>query len=266
MTKGQLEAWERDGFLVAPEFASPDELKMVRERIELLANQDPPNPATQIDLEKELAGAVHLTQAQRLRGLFHAAHADQVLREGFTLRDKTLDVVEDLLGSDFVFYSDQTFFKPPGGSAIPPHQDNAYWEPYWPGPDKLSVWLALDASTRENGCTVFVPGSHKEAFAHETDFERDPVFGRELVVSPEHETIAVPVELEPGDCCIHHCETVHWSAPNNSGRPRRGHIAIYFGSRTQHIGWPDGISTPFRHAFIPARGRTFPRCVGWRKA
>jgi len=259
LTTDELERWERDGFLVLRSFVNDEELELVRGRIDALANEDPPRPEVEIDVDPVLRDA-DLPRARRLRALFHAAHADRALREGYTFRERTLDVVQDLLGPDIVYYTDQTFLKPAGGSGAPPHQDNAYWEPHWAGAGKLSVWLALDPSTHANGCTVFVPGSHRGAFAHETDFDRDAVFGRELSLTDELRTAGVAVELEPGDCCIHHCETVHWSGPNESDHSRRGHVAVYFSSRVRITDQPN---TFFRHDFLPARGRTYPGCVGW---
>jgi len=40
------------------------------------------------------------------------------------------------------------------------HQDEGYWLDM---PDKraVSVWVALDDATKENGCMCFIPGSHK---------------------------------------------------------------------------------------------------------
>lgn len=253
----QLMDWDRDGFLVVRRFVAPDELEMIRSRIDGLAAEEPPHPAIDIELDQGLQDDEARPRPQRMRALMHAAHADPVLRDGYTLREKTVDVVSDLLGPDVVFYTDQTFLKPPGGSAIPAHQDNAYWNRFWVGDDKLSVWLALDDSTLDNGCTVFVPGTHKRTIEH--DDVEDRVFGKKITVTAEQRAREVPVELEAGDCCIHHGWVVHYSGANESRRPRRGHVSIYFSARTRY---GDEKSEFFRHDFIPARGATFPDCVG----
>ena len=36
----------------------------------------------------------------------------------------------------------------------------AYWPPLKADPATATVWIALDASTRANGCMRFVPGTH----------------------------------------------------------------------------------------------------------
>ncbi len=38
---------------------------------------------------------------------------------------------------------------------------------------------------------------------------------------------------EPGDALIHHCQTVHYSAPNRTDYPRCGFLLVYRGAHTQ---------------------------------
>ena len=260
LTAQQVGTWERDGFLVLRNFVDADELARIRERVSHLVDQDPPTTGVHVDIDPALVDRTDLPRSETVRALIHAAHADSELLNMYTLRTKTLDVVEDLLGPDVVFYTDQTFLKPPGGSAAPPHQDNAYWEPYWSGKGKLSVWLALDDSTLENGCTHFVPGSHRTVLEHDRDFDQDALFGAAVEGLDPESLDAVPVELEAGDCCIHHGEIIHFSGPNRSPRPRRGHVAVYFSGRCTLTGLKNEF---FNHAFIPGRGNAYPGCVGW---
>lgn len=39
--------------------------------------------------------------------------------------------------------------------------------------------------------------------------------------------------LAPGDATIHHCETIHYSAPNTTDHSRLGLLLVYRGSHTQ---------------------------------
>jgi ectoine hydroxylase-related dioxygenase (phytanoyl-CoA dioxygenase family) len=256
LSQQQRADWERDGFLLLREFVSADELTFIRDRIERLANEEPANPAITLDLDKELADGNERPRSRQLRALIRGAHADPDLRDSYTLRQKTINVVAGLIGPDVIFYTDQPFFKPPGGSAIPPHQDNAYWNRYWVGDDKLSVWLAPGDSTNENGCTTFLPGTHKQTLEH--DLVDDRVFGKKLEITDRQRTSEVPVELRAEDCCIHHAWVIHYSGPNVSDRARRGHVSIYFNAHTRQTAEP----TPFPHGFISASGSVYPGCVG----
>ena len=44
--------------------------------------------------------------------------------------------------------------------------------------------------------------------------------------------------LEPGDATIHHCETIHHSAPNGTDHARLGLLLVYRGAHTEiHQQW-----------------------------
>ena len=117
LSSNQLRDWDRDGFLVIRDFVSPSELQMVTERIEFLVQQGADNKGIGLDIDPVFRDTNSSDRSKHFRTLFHAANSDSILREQYTFREKTLDTVEDLLGPDIVFYTDQTFLKPPGGSA-----------------------------------------------------------------------------------------------------------------------------------------------------
>ena len=54
-------------------------------------------------------------------------------------------------------WHDQALIKPPFGNPTGWHLDNPYWS--FSSPHSISIWIALDASTYQNGCMYYVPGS-----------------------------------------------------------------------------------------------------------
>jgi ectoine hydroxylase-related dioxygenase (phytanoyl-CoA dioxygenase family) len=70
---------------------------------------------------------------------------------------------ERLLGGEaYHYHSKLTMKRPGGGGRWEWHQDYGYW--YQNGclyPDMLSVAVALEPATRENGCMQVLRGSHK---------------------------------------------------------------------------------------------------------
>ena len=70
---------------------------------------------------------------------------------------------EKLLGGEvYHYHSKLTMKRPGGGGRWEWHQDYGYW--YQNGclyPDMLSVAVALEPATRENGCMQVLAGSHK---------------------------------------------------------------------------------------------------------
>src|SRR3546814_13723575 len=66
----------------------------------------------------------------------------------------------DLAGADGIrIWHDQALIKRPWANPTSWHLDT----PFWSFSDRraLSIWVALDDATLENGCLFFIPGSHK---------------------------------------------------------------------------------------------------------
>ena len=99
------------------------------------------------------------------------------------LADEVLDFVEAFLGPDIVLWSSHFISKPPGdGKRVPWHEDSAYWNERLSEHEVLTVWLAIDDSTRENGCMRVVADSHRHGFSDYVEVDRNThVFGREIV-------------------------------------------------------------------------------------
>jgi ectoine hydroxylase-related dioxygenase (phytanoyl-CoA dioxygenase family) len=93
----------------------------------------------------------------------------------------------------------------------------------------LTCWMALDNSTRDNGCLYYVPGSHKWNLLPITGLAGD--MNEILTVLDEEQKQAfrpVPIELKRGQCSFHHPLTVHGSYENRSDRPRRATLVNAF--------------------------------------
>lgn len=135
--------------------------------------------------------------------------------------------VRALLGPDIAVWGSNIFWKAPGASrSVGWHQDAAAW-PLGPD-DTVTLWIAIDASTPENGCLLVHPGSHRAGrLAHEASDGTLSMLDRGLQLVEEPTTDPTPVVLEPGDASIHHARLVHGSAPNRSATRRCG-IAIRY--------------------------------------
>src|SRR5260370_37190271 len=80
----------------------------------------------------------------------------------FLLSDEVLDLVEPLIGPNMALWSSHFICKDPyTGRATPWHEDSAFWKGRCSAYDKIvTVWLAIDRSTRENGCMQVIPAAH----------------------------------------------------------------------------------------------------------
>ena len=136
-------------------------------------------------------------------------------------------VAVDLLGPDIRLYWDQGVFKPVGAeSDVPWHQDNGY-TPVEPE-EYVTFTVAIDATSRDNGCLWIQPGSHLRGVRpHAPD---GPFFFR----GEAGEDPGVPCEQPEGDVLAFSSLTMHRSGPNTSGRPRRSWIIQLCRADTRH--------------------------------
>jgi ectoine hydroxylase-related dioxygenase (phytanoyl-CoA dioxygenase family) len=142
-----------------------------------------------------------------------------------------LALVRTLVRGEPVLMAVETFNKPARvGSGVPPHQDNAYF--CQAPPDVLTIWVAVDAVTEANGPVFYLKGSHRGGTRpHRPSGVAGNSMG--LANMPHHDDGDVfRGTLEPGDALIHHCETVHWSGPNQTDDPRCGLLMVFRGAHT----------------------------------
>jgi phytanoyl-CoA hydroxylase len=142
---------------------------------------------------------------------------------------RLLDRVEAVLGPNIMLFHDQALYKPARtGGPIFWHQDNAYWQ--CRPANLVSVWLTLDDVTRENGAMQLIPGSHLRPARHEQSRGSAALLDSGGEVD---EAEAVVVELPAGGAMLHHCQTLHHTAPNTTARQRRAFAIHYMAPGTR---------------------------------
>lgn len=152
----------------------------------------------------------------------------------FTRQPDILDMVEQLIGPDIIMWGSQVFSKPAGdGMAIPWHQDGQYW-PMRPL-STVTVWVAVDPATTENGCLRVIPGTHKIGLMpHVSDNSEGLALNQGLGGDAIDDRKAVDVTLEAGQVSLHHVMLVHGSDANRSQKRRCGY-AIRYMPATSHF-------------------------------
>ncbi len=137
---------------------------------------------------------------------------------------RLVDPLAEIWGERVEFLSDKVVYKSERTRfASPWHQDWMYWH----GAHKISVWVALDQATRDNGCLMVVPGTHRAAIDHDLVQSPDG-FGHRLDLSAAGiATEPVICELPRGGAVLFSDLTLHASLPNTSGAPRRAWIPTY---------------------------------------
>ncbi|MFE7244692.1 phytanoyl-CoA dioxygenase family protein [Streptomyces sp. NPDC057580] len=141
------------------------------------------------------------------------------------LHERALAVSRELAGDDMVLDFDMLIDKAPHTNTPTPwHQDAAYWVDL-PDTRAVSIWVALDQATVDNGCMWYVQGSHHTPIRP----HRPAGTGGGAIecVCSENEPGATPVPLHPGHAIAHAGATLHYSRGNTTGSHRRAYILNY---------------------------------------
>lgn len=152
--------------------------------------------------------------------------------------DDVIGLVEPLLGPDIAVFSTHFICKPQGnGKRVPWHEDSAYWRGMLEPMEVVTVWLAIDPSTTENGCMYVVPRTHNSGKKGFSDYEdiaaEQAVFPTEITMTQRNDAAAVPVELKANQCSLHDGRLIHGSPPNTSPLRRCGYTMRFISTRSR---------------------------------
>ncbi len=173
-----------------------------------------------------------------------SAHIEGDNREGvrgsrdfleLAMHPPIVDLVQDLIGPDIVLWGCHVFCKPPlEGFETPWHQDGHYW-PIRPLAT-CTVWVALEPSTRDNGCLRVIPGSHRDRQLHPHLHEDrdDLTLQQRMADGIFTEDQAVDIELAPGQMSMHDVYMIHGAKANTSDQRRTG-VALRYMPASSHF-------------------------------
>jgi ectoine hydroxylase-related dioxygenase (phytanoyl-CoA dioxygenase family) len=134
------------------------------------------------------------------------------------------NIVTELAGSPMRVWHDQTLQKAPWANPTAFHLDNPYWS--FHSQNAISIWIALDDVTMQNGCMYYLPGSHKMVTFENVGI--GPDVGALFEVYPALKKLeAVPVPMKAGSCALHHGLCAHGAGPNMTPRWRRAMTCAY---------------------------------------
>jgi ectoine hydroxylase-related dioxygenase (phytanoyl-CoA dioxygenase family) len=216
LSKQQIEAYHKDGYVILKGLLTGQEVDALRERAK--SDREMDNHAFQRD---DGTGAkVRLSlwnhPGDGIYGMIARSH-------------KVVDSVEQLLEDEVYHYHSKMIMKEARvGGAWAWHQDYGYW--YGNGvlyPDLCSVYIAVDAATRENGCLQVLKGSHKLGRIDHVLTGDQAGADLERVEEIKKRLELVYVELDRGDAVLFHSNLLHRSDRNNSENPRWAMICCY---------------------------------------
>lgn len=110
------------------------------------------------------------------------------------------------------------------------HQDAAYWQGF-PMEGLISVMVAIDGATEENGGLELFPGYH-DRFRSEVGVLRNM---NESEIAEIDASKGEIVETNPGDIILFHSFTPHQSGPNQSNISRTQLFLTYSPSKNGQL-------------------------------
>jgi ectoine hydroxylase-related dioxygenase (phytanoyl-CoA dioxygenase family) len=215
--------YERDGVIVVRELLAASEIASFRQMLDqYVRDRLATLPQSEFVLESD---GVTLRNLWRLE-----QHEPRFVP--LASHPRLLALIRSLVRGEPVLVGIETFNKPARvGSGVPYHQDNSYFcqNP----PDMLTMWIAIDPVIEANGPVYFIKGSHKlGVLPTKASGVRGNSIGMATAPSiPLSEQFCAL--LSPGDATIHHCNTIHHSAPNTTDRSRLGLLFVFRSSHTR---------------------------------
>jgi len=223
----QIKFYNDNGFVVIDGFLSPDELthwrKAVDNAVRNRAGQKMPGKDIKVG-ESDGINEDAAYYGKVFDQLLNLWQTDDEIKK-LMVDERIGKMAAQLADADGIrIWHDQALIKRPWANPTSWHLDT----PFWSFSDRkaLSIWIALDDATLQNGCLFFVPGSHRE-----TTFENKGI-GKNMdslfEVYPQFlKTNAVAAPMKAGSCSFHNGLTIHGANANMTAGFRRAMTCAY---------------------------------------
>ena len=211
---GQIESFNRNGFIFPITIFSSSETAKISAYFDNLLDS-----AKKIGYEDYSINGWHY----HCRGIYN-----------LMMNSSILEYVADLIGPNVLNIMTHLFYKRSQDKRkVSWHQDASYW-PLTPT-KTITVWLALDDVSEQNGAMRFIPGSHHygQIPFQASDVGEHNVLNQTVSSPEDWGENAVNVELKAGQISIHSDLLLHGSEPNLSATDRRGLTLRYMPSDVQ---------------------------------
>jgi ectoine hydroxylase-related dioxygenase (phytanoyl-CoA dioxygenase family) len=216
LDEDEIRHYRREGWVVPRYRLPPQRVAAMVQALERLLRENPG-----VRPEKLVSAHIEGDNGEGVRG-------SRAFLE-LALDPEIVELVCGVLGDDVILWGCHVFCKPAvQGYETPWHQDGHYW-PIRPLAN-CTVWVALEPSTRENGCLRVIPRSHAARRLHEHLHEGRTDLTLNQRIAGVDESTAVDIELQPGQMSLHDVYMIHGARANTSGMRRTGAALRYMPS------------------------------------
>ncbi len=260
LTEAQKEQYQRDGYIVIPNFKSAGEIAALRARAAQIVAEFDPSAAAGIFTTKEQEkstddyflgsdntircffeeeafgpdGRLKQDKSLSINKIGHAMHDLDPVFRAFTTDVRLPALARDLGLEQAQVWQSMYIFKQPGiGGEVRWHQDATYFDTT---PVSVTTfWFALEDATLENGCMWAEPGGHRSPMRERFIRNGDEVRVEKLDHTPwPDDSTAVPLACKAGSLVCFHGLLPHYSAPNRSPVSRHAYTLHVTDGRTEY--------------------------------
>jgi len=227
LSQKQIDFYAVNGFVVNEDFLNAAELEIWRDAlhkaIEERNGQKIPGQETKIG-QNDGINKDHEYFSKVFDQLINLWQTNTEIRK-LMMSKEIGEMASQLAGVNGIrIWHDQALIKRPWANPTSWHLDT----PFWSFSDRraLSIWVALDDATLENGCLYFIPGSYLY-----TTFQ-NPGIGKNMDAIFEFypqfiKSKSVAVPMKAGSCSFHNGLTIHGAGANMTNGFRRAMTCAY---------------------------------------
>ena len=239
LSADQIAQYQRDGFIHIPQFLSPDEVAALKASV--LAT------ATSMGKKKIGGEGVDWNEGEDFYDKVFTQRLNlwklnSTVKEFMTNPElgKMVCRLEGIAGVRL--WLDQVLIKEPFANATAWHLDVPYWS--FHSRHAISIWIALEDATYQNGCLYFIPGAHQAATfdnvgigVNQADLFR---------VQPKlAETDPVAAPMKAGDCSFHNGLVAHGAGANMTRGRRIAMTAAFMPEGSRFNGRKDVLPVDY---------------------
>ncbi len=236
LTQQQIGFYQENGFVIIEDFLTADELETWREAVDTaVANRGQRRILTREDDIRSDDDYYNSVFVQRVN-----LWQDNEKVRKLMLDSRLGQMAAMLAGVDGIrIWHDQALIKQPWANPTAWHLDNPYWS--FHSRDAISIWVALDDATLQNGSLYFLPGTHKLATFDNVSIGQN--IGDLFKVYPDWAKIwPVPAVMKAGSCSFHNGLIAHGAGPNMTPGYRRAMTCAYMPDGSTYNGQQNILS------------------------